>query len=317
MADTAEASQLEVLQARISTAERGTLLSRQSTLKLEASRKALQEEVARVKAATARQQEMCRELQSSMRTLGEVDEEEETVRRSQLEDQLEGTVGNFGERVKEEEAEVQKLTDDNVRSSESLESFRGQQAAVLKHQAAEAHMRDLQDKLAVAQLREGEQAVHQQAQRLRLVEAHFRQQEATVASVRGQVEAYDARFEQIDETLGKSNDVFGQLQEQAAAAEKRAAEQEGANAELEAKASRSRARGEAALQRCEALGLETRRLLDEKDALAAECRMLQAERTRVMQLATEGGGGGGDGGGGGGTAVLGLETEAASVEVDS
>lgn len=306
----ADASAFDVLQARISAAERGTLLSRQSTQKLEASRKALQEELTRVKATTARQQEMCRELQSSMRTLGgeELDEEEETVRRSQLEDQFEGTVGNFDERVKEQEAEVQKLTDDNRRSSEALETFRGQHAAVLKHQAAEAHMRDLQDKLAVAQIREGEQVVHQQAQRLRLVEAHFRQQEAAEASVREQVEAYDTRFEQIDETLSKSNEVFGQLQEQAAAAEKRAEEQKGANAELEAKAARSRARGEAALQRCEALRLETRRLLDEKEALAAECRTLQAERTRVMQqLATEGGG----------TAELGLESGAASVAVDS
>ena len=55
---------------------------------------------------------------------------------------------------------------------------------MLKHQAAELHTRELQEKLAVAQLREAEQLSHEQAQRNGVAELYLERQLTSEASAR-------------------------------------------------------------------------------------------------------------------------------------
>ena len=74
---------------------------------------------------------------------------------------------------------------------------------------AEAHTRNrnLQVRLAAAQLREAEQHLHEQAQRCRLTEVHLQSQRAAEDDARGHVVAYHARCGKLHETLDKSTEV--------------------------------------------------------------------------------------------------------------
>ena len=185
--------------ARIDAAERAMLLGRQRVAELESAKKGLQLDLVKLSAANTRQQHICRELQQAMKALGggggegSAEEEEEATRRDELASKFDGTIGDIGdigERMGGQEAEVERLVADNERSSARLASFRAQHEAVVKHQAAEAHTRDLQVRLAAAQLCEAEQQLHQQAQRCRLTEVHLQSQRAAEDDARGQVAAY-------------------------------------------------------------------------------------------------------------------------------
>ena len=193
------------LRARIAKAERATRLSKQRAEEADAKRKGSQVDLAKVTAANARQQQVCRELQLSTRALGGenigVEEEE---RRQQLASKFDGTMGDIGGRIAEQEAEVERLRLENERTAARLASYREQHAAVLKHQAAELHTRELQEKLAVAQLREAEQLSHEQAQRNGVAELYLERQLTSEASAREQVAAYDERFAQLQQTLQQS-----------------------------------------------------------------------------------------------------------------
>ena len=142
--------------ARIDAAERATLLSRQRVAELESAKKGAQLDLGKLSAANTQQQHVCRELQQAMKALGGGEgsaEDDEAARREELARRFDGTlgdIGDIGERMGEQEAEVERLVADNERSSARLASFRAQHEAVLKHQAAEAHTRELQARLAAA-----------------------------------------------------------------------------------------------------------------------------------------------------------------------
>ena len=146
--------------ARIDAAERATLLSRQRVAELESTKKGAQLDLGKLSAANTQQQHVCRELQQAMKALGGGEgsaEDDEAARREELARKFDGTlgdIGDIGERMGEQEAEVERLVADNERSLARLASFRAQHEAVLKHQAAEAHTRELQARLAAARLRE-------------------------------------------------------------------------------------------------------------------------------------------------------------------
>jgi hypothetical protein len=185
--------------ARIDAAERATLLGRQRAAELESTKKGLQLDLVKLTAANTRQQRICRELQQAMKALGggggegNAEEEDEATRRDELASKFDNTIGDIGdigERMGGQEAEIERLVADNERSSARLASFRSQHEAVVKHQAAEAHTRDLQVRLAAAQLCEAEQHLHEQAQRCRLTEVHLQSQRAAEEDARGQVVAY-------------------------------------------------------------------------------------------------------------------------------
>ena len=130
--------------ARIDAAERATLLSRQRVAELESAKKGAQLDLGKLSAANTQQQHVCRELQQAMKALGGGEgnaEDDEAARREELASKFDGTlgdIGDIGERMGEQEAEVERLVADNERSSARLASFRAQHEAVLKHQAAEA-----------------------------------------------------------------------------------------------------------------------------------------------------------------------------------
>ena len=195
---------------RIDATERATLLSRQRVAELETAKKGLQVDIAKLAAANTQQQHICRELQQAMKSLGSGEgnaEEEETTRRNELASKFDGTIGDIGERMGGEEAEVERLVAENDRSKARLVSFREQHKTVVTHQAAEAHTRNLQVRLAAAQLREAEQHLHEQAQRCRLTEVHLQSQRAAEDDARGHVVAYHARCGKLHETLDKSTEV--------------------------------------------------------------------------------------------------------------
>ena len=207
------------LTAQLAAAERATALARHAAASHEQAKQAAQAEIAKLTAANARQQLACRELQLSTKALcEEVDVEAETTRRTELEGKFEGTIGDIRGKMAEQEAEVARLVEENERSAARLAGFGEQHAAVRKHQAAEANMRTLQEQLAVAKLREAEQLRQEQARRAALLQAHAARRAEAEAAAREQVEAYHERFGQLNETLGKSAEVFGQLREQAGAA---------------------------------------------------------------------------------------------------
>ena len=104
---------------RIDAADRATLLSRQRVAELEATKKGLQLDLAKLSAVNTRQQQICRELQLATKALGgEGDAEAEAAaRRDQLTSKFDGTIGDIGDRMGAQEAEVAQLLAENERAA--------------------------------------------------------------------------------------------------------------------------------------------------------------------------------------------------------
>eukprot|EP00727_Mastigamoeba_balamuthi_P006422 m51a1_g240 hypothetical protein (682) ;mRNA; f:140198-142860 len=229
---------------------------------------------------------LCRELQRQNKLVMEESRrvaEEEQGRRNELSKKFHETIGEITARLEEQGDERMRQLRENETLREKLRNFAEQYDIREQHYATQLRAKELEKQLLEARLKQQAEVAVQEALK---AQAYLEQATAmakTEADLRGQVTLYAEKFEQFQETLSKSNDVFATFKSEMDRMAKTIAKLERDKAALKKKADA----GDAALIELAEERNSLRALVDQgrsgRKKLEDLCRALQAERTVLRQ----------------------------------
>ncbi|EDQ92893.1 uncharacterized protein MONBRDRAFT_22116 [Monosiga brevicollis MX1] len=244
------------------------------------------EELERANTARRTLEELCRGLQQQNKLIKEENDRVFSAaeeKRKQLSAQFQASLDDISEKIKADEAHKLKT----VQQSEELQ--KKFEEAMQRYQLGEAHyqkqlkMRDLQVQLAEAKQAQAELSRNEQVTMVQELQTKLKEKEVTESSLKTQLASYAQKFEQFQETLTRSNNVFGSFK---AEMEKKAKELK----QREEENSRWRVRLEKTNVALASLKAEHEATLQENRAQQAKtekleqlCRALQQQRLELVQ----------------------------------
>mmetsp|Transcript_14421 Transcript_14421/g.34149 ORF Transcript_14421/g.34149 Transcript_14421/m.34149 type:complete len:294 (-) Transcript_14421:133-1014(-) len=223
---------------------------------------------------------LCRELQKQNKQVAEESRqvaEAEQQKRQEMSDKFGETVKDITKRLDEHSAERTKQLEENEDLRNKLKSLLEQFDVQQSHWEKQLHAKDLEVQLAEAKLKQQQEACGA----LEAKAQHFAQQievmKQTEDGLRQQLDTYGTKFQEFQETLTQSNEVFGKMKSDS---EKQAKLVRSLTKKLkasESERSELRARQEQAtaalIQRHE----DYQKLERQKTALEGLCRRLQEQ----------------------------------------
>eukprot|EP00271_Cylindrocystis_brebissonii_P022302 TRINITY_DN8535_c0_g1_i1.p1 TRINITY_DN8535_c0_g1~~TRINITY_DN8535_c0_g1_i1.p1 ORF type:complete len:472 (-),score=137.79 TRINITY_DN8535_c0_g1_i1:455-1870(-) len=258
---------------------------------LQALRQQLEEEREEAKAARAllrretamreRLESLCRELQHQK--LGALEDckriaGEEWRKRKELSDKFQTTIEGVQQTLTQQKEEQLLQQAENAALKERTNTLLQQYDIREQHFARQLETKSLEHQVASLKLQQQEELAKHEGEQARMYQEQVEQMRRSEAESRTQIAGYAQQYEQFQETLTKSSDVFRSFKKETEKLSKSVKRLESENAALRGKSEKA----EMALL----TNLEERRrdqklmeiLLAQKQRLEGLCRSLQAER---------------------------------------
>ena len=273
-ADDDVAANLASLLERVSAAERRAAEQQHSEDQAEKSLRAICESRDKALAEAKGAQAMCRTLQQ---VTGELEAANETIAkraaddRNELAKKTDEALGAAQEQAQiRREADAKAVLEDNERLAARIEQMDAQLAASSKHWDAEAHMKDLEQKLLVMRLEEVDGKLREAL--------FFRLSSTEIAEEVKYLRKCEKQWAELEGALARTDEAVRQHDEQVAAVTKEADALEAESGTLTAKLTRSKAKRDKVLEHTlPDLAAKLAAVEAEQEQVKEECRDLQRQ----------------------------------------
>mmetsp|Transcript_27929 Transcript_27929/g.35006 ORF Transcript_27929/g.35006 Transcript_27929/m.35006 type:complete len:459 (+) Transcript_27929:36-1412(+) len=250
----------------------------------------LNTELSRVRTASAQESKakqkieaLCRELQKQNKTLQEettrVSQEEE-AKRNELQTKFNATIKDITSKLEEQGQQRKQQGEENGELRKKLDQFVEQYEARQRHFAAQTRTRELEAQLLRAKLEQQAQLATQEKGKAQAYQEHITQLAATEAELRSQLALYAEKFDQFQEALNKSNDMFSQFKVKMEKMAETIGKLEADNGSLKKQGEASDVRLIQALDRRTQDRAQIATLKNQKAKLEILCRTMQTERSK-------------------------------------
>jgi len=243
-------------------------------------------EVSRLNGVKTKLETLCRELQKHNKAVvgdSKRVQEEEQAKRSELHAKFQDTIKDVSEKLDMQGEDRIKQFQENDALREKLKNFTDQYELREQHFAHQLKTKDLEHQLVEAKLKHQTELNIQEGAKLEAYKTELETRTKTEIELRQQLAVYSEKFETFQDTLSKSNDVFGTFKKEMDKMTKQIRKLEKENLELKTKA-----------KKCD---LELLKMHEEKETalkslesqkkqnaqLQSLCKTLQDERKKARE----------------------------------
>ncbi|KAF0687896.1 Aste57867_20388 [Aphanomyces stellatus] len=250
---------------------------------------ALAETTSKVTATKGKLESLCRELQKQNKTIITESRriaEEEDAKRKQLSLQFQTTIEDVSKKMEQQGKDYVASLQDNEALQGKLKTFLSQYEMREEHFAHQLQAKDLAVQLAEAKLQHQIELTNQETKKVAFSLDKAKQISDREVLLQDQLSSYSEKFEVVQETLSKSNTMFVTLREEMDKMSKHIKRLEKENTSLKKKCDQYDHGAIEMLQERGRAAEEAKRQQDKISKLEGLCRMLQAERNRLKEQAT-------------------------------
>jgi len=234
-------------------------------------------ELTKVNSIKSKLETLCRELQKQNKASQEDSKrmaEEEKVRRSDLSKKFHEKIQEISKKMEEQGEERIKLYKENEVLREKIKNFVEQYEIREKHFETQVKSKDLEIKLLEAKVKQQTQIAASESHRAKTQLQSFEEQSLnsskTEKELRAQLALYAQKFEQFQETLSKSNDVFNTFKQDMERMARTIKKNEKENTELKKK--------------CEQTDLALIELAEERNSYKTQHDNLKIQKKKLEEL---------------------------------
>eukprot|EP01112_Ceratiomyxa_fruticulosa_P006757 TRINITY_DN1763_c0_g1_i4.p1 TRINITY_DN1763_c0_g1~~TRINITY_DN1763_c0_g1_i4.p1 ORF type:complete len:349 (+),score=85.39 TRINITY_DN1763_c0_g1_i4:243-1289(+) len=229
---------------------------------------------------------LCRELQKQNKSV--MDEsrkvgEEEAARRQELSSRFHATINDVTVKLEEQGEERLKQLQENETLREKLRAFVEQYEIREQHFGTQLKAKELEGQLLEAKLKQQLELTMQEALKAQSYKEQLIALNKTEQELRAQLSLYAEKFEQFQETLTKSNDVFATFKGEMEKMSKTIRSLEKDNISLKRKTEQSDLALITLAEERNTLKTQLDQSKLQKKKLESLCRALQLERTKLRE----------------------------------
>ncbi|XP_024388593.1 uncharacterized protein [Physcomitrium patens] len=224
---------------------------------------------------------LCRELQRQNKLLFDDSRRianEEQMKRQELSTKFHNTIKDITSKLEEQGDERLQQIKENEMLRETLKALTQQVEKRDLHFNHQLKTKELEQQLAEVKLKQQEELVAQEESKSRLYKEQIAHQLKVEQDLRAQLALYGDKFEQFQETLTKSNEVFATFKKEMEKMSKTIKKLEKENIALKKKAEKSDVTVIELLDERVTLKKQLETSKNQKDRLEGLCRSMQAER---------------------------------------
>jgi len=245
-------------------------------LETERQRDGSQVELTRILAVKGKLESLCRRLQTETKALVEERRnltETERVRRQELADEFQHTIGDVKKTMDQQAQERSRLARENEDLRNRFKEFFEQYDKREKELVEQQKVREVEVKAFEGKLANQAQLYHAEATREARAQHENDELVSTEQVLRGQLQTYSNKFNHFQDALSKSDKVLGQYKRQRNKMQRRLEVLEKENGELRGKNDR----------RVTQMSKDRDVSVKEKAKMQERCKELQAERARLLE----------------------------------
>ncbi|KAG0622430.1 hypothetical protein M758_3G096900 [Ceratodon purpureus] len=245
-------------------------------------------EYSKVSGLRQKLESLCRELQRQNKMLFDDSRRisnEEQMKRQELSTKFHNTIKDITSKLEEQGDERLQQIKENEMLRETLKALTQQCEKRDQHFNHQLRTKELEQQLAEVKLKQQEELVAQEEAKSRLYKEQIAHQLKVEQDLRAQLALYGDKFEQFQETLTKSNEVFATFKKEMEKMSKTIKKLEKENITLKKKAEKSDVTVIDLLDERVSLKKQLETSKNQKERLEALCRSMQAERKSIAAVA--------------------------------
>ncbi|KAH8953144.1 hypothetical protein BDL97_08G008000 [Sphagnum fallax] len=242
-------------------------------------------EFTKVSALRQKLESLCRELQRQNKILLDENKRvstEEQQKRQELSTKFHNTIKDITSKLEEQGDERLQQIKENEILREKLKHFTQQYEIREQHYGHQLRTKALEQQLAEVKLKQQQELFAQEEAKSHLYTEQIAQLLKTEQDLRSQLGLYGDKFEQFQDTLTKSNDVFATFKKEMEKMSKTIKKLEKENFSLKKKCEKSDVTIIELLDERASLKKQAETSRNQKEKLEALCRSLQAERKSAI-----------------------------------
>ncbi|KAJ0405975.1 hypothetical protein ATCC90586_000791 [Pythium insidiosum] len=251
---------------------------------LKQSKQAVGAELTKVSASKAKLEQLCRELQKQNKLIVQSESrriaDEEDAKRHELSAQFQKTIEEVSAKMEQQAKDYVASLKENESLQQKLKTFLEQYAAREEHFSRQLEAKDLTVQLAEAKLERQIELTTRESDKVKLMMEKAKEFAEREIQLQTQLNAYSEKFDVVQETLTKSNEMFTTFRAEMDKMAKHTKKLEKENAALKKKCDEYDRGAIAALQEKVKGAEETVKLQERIKKLESLCRQLQAERKK-------------------------------------
>lgn len=277
MTETSE--QLELMQRKISELNAKCILLKQR-------KSAVSTELVKTNTSKGKLEQLCRELQKQNKLIMSESRriaEKEDQKRRELSAQFQTTIEEVSAKMDKQGQDYVASLKENETLQQKLKTFLEQYAAREEHFNRQLEAKDLTVQLAETKLQHQVELTSREAEKVKLTLDKAKEFSEREIHLQSQLNAYSEKFDVVQDTLVKSNEMFTNFRQEMDKMAKTTKKLEKENLALRQKCAEYDSGAIASIHEKVAATEETLKLQEKVKKLESLCRHLQAERTSVRQ----------------------------------
>ncbi|KAG7401211.1 hypothetical protein PHYBOEH_002395 [Phytophthora boehmeriae] len=253
---------------------------------------AVSSELMKTSTSKAKLEQLCRELQKQNKLIVSESRriaDEEDQKRRELSAQFQKTIEEVSAKMDQQGKDYVASLKENENLQQKLKTFLEQYTAREEHFEKQLEAKDLTVQLAETRLQHQEELTSREAEKVKITLEKAKEFSDREIELQAQLSSYSEKFDVVQETLTKSNQMFTTFREEMDKMTKTTKKLEKENLALRKKCAAYDNGAIASIQEKVASVEETQKLQEKLKKLESLCRHLQAERNsiRQAQAATE------------------------------
>ncbi|CEG40755.1 hypothetical protein PPTG_00709 [Plasmopara halstedii] len=276
---TQTSEQLELMQKKINELNAKCILLKQR-------KSTLSTELVKTNTSKSKLEQLCRELQKQNKLIVSESRriaDEEDQKRRELSSQFQKTVEDVSAKMEKQGQDYVASLKENENLQQKLKTFLEQYAVREEHFNRQLEAKDLAVQLAETKLQHQVELTSREAEKVRITLDKAKEFSEREIQLQSQLNAYSEKFDVVQETLVKSNEMFTNFRQEMDKMAKTTKKLEKENVALRKKCAEYDSGAIASIHEKVAATEETLKLQEKVKKLENLCRHLQAERNSVRQ----------------------------------
>ncbi|KAF4324539.1 hypothetical protein BBO99_00001735 [Phytophthora kernoviae] len=246
-------------------------------------------ELMKTSTSKAKLEQLCRELQKQNKLIVSESRriaDEEDQKRRELSAQFQKTIEEVSAKMDQQGKDYVASLKENENLQQKLKTFLEQYTAREEHFQKQLEAKDLTVQLAETRLQHQEELTSREAEKVKITLEKAKEFSDREIQLQAQLSSYSEKFDVVQETLTKSNQMFTTFREEMDKMAKTTKKLEKENLALRKKCAAYDSGAIASIQEKVASVEETQKLQEKLKKLESLCRHLQAERNSIRQSQT-------------------------------
>ncbi|ETN24342.1 hypothetical protein F442_00794 [Phytophthora nicotianae P10297] len=276
---TQASEQLELMQKKISELNAKCILLKQR-------KSAVSTELVKTNTSKVKLEQLCRELQKQNKLIVSESRriaDEEDQKRRELSAQFQKTIEDVSAKMDKQGQDYVASLKENENLQQKLKTFLEQYTVREEHFQRQLEAKDLTVQLAETKLQHQVELTTREAEKVKITLDKAKEFSDREMELQAQLNSYSEKFDVVQETLTKSNQMFTTFREEMDKMAKTTKKLEKENLALRTKCAAYDSGAIASIQEKVASAEETLKLQEKVKKLESLCRHLQAERNSIRQ----------------------------------